>query len=236
MTKKVLIVVTNADKLADGTQTGVWLEEFAVPFLIFRDTGYEITVASIKGGKAPIDEGSLSCSNPMEWDEAARLSLSKPIEWDYFYKFLENTKKLEEVDYKNFDAIFFPGGHGPMFDIAENELVAEVTGHFYNTGKATSAVCHGPAGLLGEKRTDGEPIVKNKRVTSFTNEEENIVKRTELVPFLLQSRLEQLGAEFTQLKPWAEHVIVDDNLITGQNPASAIAVAEKVIEYLNQIG
>lgn len=222
MTKKVLIVVTNADKLADGTQTGVWLEEFAVPFLIFRDTGYEITVASIKGGKSPIDEGSLSCSNPMEWDEAA--------------KFLENTKKLEEVEYKNFDAIFFPGGHGPMFDIAENELVAEVTGHFYNTGKATSAVCHGPAGLLGAKRTDGEPIVKNKRVTSFTNEEENIVKRTELVPFLLQSRLEQLGAEFTQLKPWAEHVIVDDNLITGQNPASAIAVAEKVIEYLNQIG
>ncbi len=222
MTKKVLIVVTNADKLSDGTQTGVWLEEFAVPFIIFRDTGYEITVASINGGKAPIDEASLSCSNPMEWDEAA--------------KFLENTEKLSEVDYENHDVIFFPGGHGPMFDIAENELVGKVVSHFYNTGKPTSAVCHGPAGLLKAKRTDGEPIVKGKRVTSFTNEEEEIVKRREVVPFLLQSKLEKFGAEFTQLKPWAEHVVVDDNLITGQNPASAIAVAEKVIERLNQIG
>ena len=220
MTKKVLIVVSNADKLSDGTQTGVWLEEFAVPFIIFKDTGYKITVASIKGGKSPIDETSLSCSNPMEWDDAA--------------KFLENTEKLSDVDYKNHDVIFFPGGHGPMFDIAENALVGEVVSHFYNTGKVTSAVCHGPAGFLKAKRTDGEPIVKGKSVTSFTNEEEKIVKMQELVPFLLQSKLEKLGAKFVQLKPWAEHVVVDDNLITGQNPASAIAVAEKVIERLNQ--
>lgn len=219
MAKKILIVVTNADRLADGTQTGVWLEEFAVPYIIFKDTGYEITVASINGGKSPIDEISLSCSNPMEWDEAA--------------KNLENTEKLSDVDYENYDVIFFPGGHGPMFDIAENELVAKVVSHFYNTGKVTSAVCHGPAGLINGKTPDGEPIVKGKRLTSFTNKEEHIQKRDELIPFLLETRLEELGAEFEEVKPWQEHVVVDGNLITGQNPASAIAVAEKVVERLN---
>lgn len=216
--KKILIVTTNASRLADGTQTGLWLEEFAVPFIIFQDTGYDITVASPKGGETPIDEQSLSCSNPMEWDEAA--------------KHLKDTKKLDDIEYRDYDVIFFPGGHGPMFDIAHDETVGQIVSYFFNNGKIVSAVCHGPAGLILAVDENGEPIVKNKKITSFTDKEEYIMKRAELVPFLLEDRLKELGADFIEAKPWTEHVEVDGNLITGQNPASAIAVAEQVVKKL----
>ncbi len=214
--KKILIITTNTSGLADGTPTGVWLEEFAVPYIIFEKTGYDITVASPLGGESPIDENSLSCSNPMEWDEAA--------------KYLKNTKKVDELVYTQFDAIFFPGGHGPMFDIAQNETIGKIVSDFYNTGKIVSAVCHGPAGLVLAKDKDGSPIVQGKKVTSFTNKEEKIVKKAELIPFSLEDRLKELGANFIEAKPWSEHVVVTDNLITGQNPASAIAVAEQIVK------
>lgn len=217
--KKILFITTNTSELKDGTPTGVWMEEFAVPYIIFEDTGYDITIASPLGGVSVIDESSLSCSNPMEWDEPSKL--------------LEHTTKLSNVNYETYDVIFFPGGHGPMFDIAKDETVKKVVEYFYNNNKIVSAVCHGPAGLLLALDKNSEPIVKGKKVTSFTNKEEHIVKKAELVPFLLEDRLIELGAEFHEAKPWEEHVIVDGNLITGQNPSSAIAVAEKIIAKFN---
>lgn len=217
--KKILIVTTNTSALADGTPTGIWLEEFAVPFLIFKATGYDVTVASPKGGDIQIDEMSLSCSNPMEWDDAAA--------------YLKNTEVLNNVDYSQYDVVFFPGGHGPVFDIAQDRTVAKIVEDFYKNGKIVSAVCHGPVGLIQALDENGEPIVKGKKVTSFTDEEEYIMKRAELIPFLIEDTLKELGADFIEAKPWTEHVEVDGNIITGQNPASAIAVAEQIVKKLS---
>lgn len=222
--KKILVVTTNASFLDDlnnnqKIQTGVWLEEFAVPFYAFKDAGFDITVASPSGGVSPIDENSLECKNPTEWD--------------YTKEYLDSTKKLSDVDYKNFDAIFIPGGHGPMIDLANDELLGEIVSYFYNSHKIVSAVCHGPAGLLKARTETGEPIVKGMQLTSFTNEEEKIVKKDRLVPFLLESKLRHLGAIFNAAQPWEENVIVDENLITGQNPASAKKLAQAVIKKLN---
>ncbi len=223
--KKILIVVTNTSEMDDSnkTPTGVWLEEFAVPFLEFKNSSNEelkldVTVASPLGGIAPIDEESLECKNPTEWD--------------YTKKYLDNSVKLSDVDYEKYDAIFIPGGHGPMFDLAKDELLGKIVSYFYNTHKIVSAVCHGPAGLINARTETGEPIVKGMQVTCFTNEEEKIVKKDKLMPFLLESRLKQLGAYFNAAEPWEENVIVDANLITGQNPASAKKLAKTVLKKL----
>ena len=223
--KKILIVVTNTSEMDDSnkTKTGVWLEEFAVPFLEFKNLSDEglkldVTVASPLGGIAPIDEDSLECKNPTEWD--------------YTKKYLDNSVKLSDVDYEKYDAIFIPGGHGPMFDLAKDELLGKIVSYFYNTHKIVSAVCHGPAGLINARTETGEPIVKGMQVTCFTNEEEKIVKKDKLMPFLLESRLKQLGAYFNAAEPWEENVIVDANLITGQNPASAKKLAKTVLKKL----
>lgn len=218
---KILTVVTNfsSDKKYNIEDTGVWLEEFIVPYLVFRDTGYEVTVASPLGGFAPVDENSMSCSNPTEWDEGIRI--------------LRNTEKLSNVDYKSYDVLFIPGGHGPMFDLANDKLLKEIVEYFYNESKIISAVCHGPAGLVLAEDKNNNSILKDKKVTSFTNKEESIMKKTECVPFLLETRLRELGADFIDAKPWSEHVEVDENIITGQNPQSALLLAEKVIDAVN---
>ena len=221
MSKKILVVTTNVDNSPDGKifSNGVWLEEFAVPYLIFKGNFCEISVASPNGGLAPVDENSMSCSNPMEWDECIKI--------------LRNTQKLSEINYENFDAIFLPGGHGPMYDLANDKFLAKVIEYFYNTEKIISAVCHGPAGLLLAQDKWNTSILKNKKVTCFTDDEEKIVKYSDLIPFSLETKIRELGANFIAKKPWAEHVEIDGNIITGQNPASAILVAEKVIEKLN---
>lgn len=223
--KKILIVVTNTSEMDDlnKTETGVWLEEFAVPFLTFKNSSndkfnLDVTVASPLGGIAPIDGASLECKNPTEWD--------------YTKKYLDNSVKLSDVDYENYDAIFIPGGHGPMFDLAKDEFLAHVVSYFYNEHKIVSAVCHGPAGLINAKTKNGEPIVKGMQLTCFTNEEEKIVKKDRLMPFLLESKLRHLGAYFNGAPAWQENVIVDENLITGQNPASAKGVAQAVLKKL----
>ena len=180
--KNLLIITTNYAGCECGApqcnciqNTGVYLEEFAVPYLVFQKSDINVTVASPNGSLSPVDEKSMSCSNPEEWDDCIKV--------------LRETKKLSEVDYKNFDGVYFPGGHGPMFDLAENKEVAEIVEYFFRSGKLVSAVCHGPAAFVN---TD---IVKGKRVTCFTNEEEGIVKLQELVPFLLETCLINLGAE-----------------------------------------
>lgn len=217
--KKVLIVVTNFSGNESIKETGVWLEEFAVPYLVFRDTGYELTAASPLGGLSPVDEGSMSCSNPEEWDECIKI--------------LRNTTRLSEVNYRDYDAIFLPGGHGPMFDLANDLLLKEIVEYFYNSDKIVSAVCHGPAGLVLAEDKNGVSILKDKKVTCFTNKEEHIVKRDEAVPFLLETKIRDLGAKFEEASPWSEHVCSDSNLITGQNPKSALLLAEKIIKSLS---
>lgn len=219
--KKVLIVTTNySGESGSGLEnTGVCLEEFAVSYLVFRDTGYEIAVASPKGGLSPVDEGSMSCSNPMEWDECIRI--------------LRNTTKLSEVEYKHYDALFLPGGHGPMFDLAKDLLLKEIVEYFYEKHKVISAICHGPAGLILAQDKLGNSILKDKKVTALTNKEEHITKLDEVVPFLLETKLRELGAEFEAAEPWMEHVCVDGNIITGQNYQSTLLLAEKVVEALS---
>lgn len=223
--KKILIVATNTAQMNDlnKTPTGVWLEEFAVPFLEFKKASsgefkLDIIVASPLGGKSPVDEASLECKNPTVWDSTI--------------KELENTAKLSEVNYKNCDAIFIPGGHGPMFDLASDKFLGEVVSYFFNTHKIVSAVCHGPAGLINAKTETGEPIVKGMQLTCFSNKEEKLVQKDILMPFLLESKLRHLGAFFNEAYPWQENVIVDRNLITGQNPASAKRLAEVVLKKL----
>ncbi len=220
----LLIITTNYSGCDCGKSecncirnTGVYLEEFAVPYLVFQKSGVKTVVASPAGGLSPVDENSMSCSNPEEWDDCIKV--------------LRATKKLSEINPEEFDGVYFPGGHGPMFDLAENHEAAEIVSRFYAEGKLVSAVCHGPAGLINAKTPDGESIFKGKRVTCFTNEEEGIVKLRELVPFLLETKIRELGGIFIAEKPWAEHVEVDGNLITGQNQNSALLIAEKILEF-----
>lgn len=211
--KKVLIVVTNSRGEGEIKESGVWLEEFAVPYLVFRDTGYEITVASPLGGLSPVDENSMNCANPMEWDECIKI--------------LRDTTRLSEIDYKDYDALFLPGGHGPMFDLAKDLLLKEIVEYFNKNNKIIAAICHGPAGLVL-----AQDVVKGKKVTSFTNKEEHIKKLDEAVPFLLETKLRELGADFKDAEPFSEHVVVDGNLITGQNPQSSLLLAEKVVDKI----
>ena len=219
--KNILIVTTNysGDENSNIKETGVYLEEFAIPYLVFKSTGYNITVASPLGGLSPVDIKSMSCSNPEEWDPCIKI--------------LRDTTRLFEIDYKKYDVLFLPGGHGLMFDLANDLLLKEIVEYFYEHKKLISAVCHGPAGLILAKDIEGNSILKDKKITSFTNKEEWIVKLTEDVPFLLETRLKELGAEFEEDKPWSEHVCVDKNIITGQNPQSALLLAEKLVEFLS---
>lgn len=221
--RKLLIITTNYAGCECSTpdcncirETGVYLEEFAVPFLVFEKSNIEMVVASPLGGVSPVDESSMSCSNPEEWDKCIKI--------------LRNTKRLGSVDYKSFNGIYFPGGHGPMFDLAQSDEVAKIVEHFSSKGKLISAICHGVCALVKAKRDDDSPIVSDRRLTSFTDEEERIAKKEELVPFLLETRLRELGADFVAAKPWLEHVEVDRNLITGQNQNSALLLAEKMLE------
>lgn len=223
MGKKLLIVTTNySGEYCEPEEvcikhTGVYLEEFAVPYLIFEKSYVEMTVASIEGGVSPVDDGSMSCSNPEEWDKCAKM--------------LRYTKNLYEVDYKEFDGVYFPGGHGPLYDIAESDKVREIVEYFYNSGKVVSAICHGVCALLSARTCGDVPIVKGKRVTSFTNREEEIVKLSELVPFSIEEELKLLGADYIGGEPWAEHVEVSQNIITGQNQNSATLISEKILQY-----
>ena len=223
--KKLLVITTNYSGCNCNNpncncieNTGVYLEEFAVPYLVFEKSNVEVTVASPNGGLSPVDIKSMSCSNPEEWDKCIKI--------------LRQTLKLDEVNLDQFDGVYFPGGHGPMFDLANNNEVTSVVEKFFRNDKLVSAVCHGPAALINAKNIDGSSILKGKNVTSFTNKEEYIVKLQEQVPFLLETKICSLGGIFNAQKPWAEHVEIDGNLITGQNQNSALLIAEKILEFI----
>jgi putative intracellular protease/amidase len=219
MSKHILMVVTTADKMNEDHATGLWLSEFGEAYVEFAKLGYDITVASPRGGKAPVDERSLQGDDPQDVLDTA--------------KYLENTVKIDEIsDASKFDAIFLPGGHGTMFDLPENEKLQALIREMYEADKVVAAVCHGPAGLVGVTLSDGTPLVKGKKVTAFTDEEERETTLDRFMPFLLETRLRELGANFVAVSNWSDHLQVDGKLITGQNPQSTISVAKEVAKQL----
>ncbi|NQF13704.1 type 1 glutamine amidotransferase domain-containing protein [Brevibacillus sp. HB1.3] len=220
MAKQILMVVTNYTDMQEGKKTGIWLSEFAEAYLTFESKGFEVTVASPLGGVGPIDPGSVDDQTPQEILDAA--------------KYLENTKKLDDVTADGFEAIFLPGGHGTMFDLPDNQKLQQLLRDFYEAGKIVAAVCHSPAGLVGATLSNGQPLVAGKRVNAFTDREEEATGLGSYLPFLLESKIRDLGAIFVAAPNWGTHVEVDGNLITGQNPQSTLAVTEAVISKLGE--
>lgn len=213
----VLVVVTSHDQIAEGEPTGLWLEEFAVPYARFLEEGYAVTVASPKGGKAPVDPRS---TEGEEKPDAKALAA------------LEKTVKLDGLALDDYDAVFFPGGHGTMFDLPESTTVQKAVAHFIGKDQPAAFVCHGPAALVGATLPDGTSVVKGRKVTGFTDAEERAVKLDDKMPFLLETKLKELGGTFAGADNWQEHVVVDGNLITGQNPASSGKSADALIARL----
>jgi putative intracellular protease/amidase len=224
--KKVLFVLTSHDQLGDTDEkTGFWVEEFAAPYYNLLDKGVKITVASPKGGKAPIDPRSQAEAS--QTDATKRFSKDKAAQ-----EIVNNTVKLQNVKAENFDAVFYPGGHGPLWDLAEDKTSIALIESFNKQEKPMAFVCHAPAALKNVKNENGEPLVKGKRVTGFTNTEEEAVQLTNVVPFLLENMLRENGGIYSKAANWNVHVVEDGNLITGQNPASSNKVAEQLYESL----
>jgi len=222
---KILMVLTSHDQLGDtGRKTGFWLEEFAAPYFVFRDAGVELTLASPKGGQPPIDPKS---DLPGEQTPAmTRFKQDKQAQKD-----LSQTVKLSDMKSVDFDTIFYVGGHGPMWDLVDNPESIALIESFYNSGKPVAAVCHSP-GVFHRVMYQGEPLVKGKRVTGFTNGEEAAVGLTHVVPFLVEDELKRIGGLYEKAADWAPFVLVDNRVVTGQNPASSTVAAKALVELL----
>jgi putative intracellular protease/amidase len=223
---KVLMVLTSHDKLGDtGRKTGFWLEEFAAPYYVFKDAGAEIVIASPKGGQPPLDPKSnepgfqTDLTRRFEADAAAVAALAASV-------------PLHSVSADDFDTVFYPGGHGPMWDLAEDPDSIRLLETFHKAGKPFALVCHAPAALHLVRKPDGRPLVDGKKVTAFTNTEEAAVGLTEVVPFLVEDELKRLGGIFSRAPDWAPHVVTDGQLITGQNPASSGPGAQALLDAL----
>ena len=212
---KILMVLTSHDQLGNtGKKTGFWLEEFAAPYYILKDAGAAITLASPKGDQPPLDPKSDLPENLTELTKRFRADKAAQAE-------LANTKKLSDVSADDYDAVFYPGGHGPMWDMPDNTTSIALIEAFVKAGKPVGAVCHAPAALVNVRGVDGEYLVKGKRVTGFTNAEEEAVGLSKVVPFLLEDRLKERGGLYSKGADWAPYVQVDGKLVTGQNPASS---------------
>jgi putative intracellular protease/amidase len=226
---KILMVLTSHDQLGDtGNKTGFWLEEFAAPFYVFKDAGAEITLASPKGGQPPLDPSSdadgaqTEATKRFKADEAAQ-------------KDLANTTVLSSVSADGFDAIFYPGGHGPLWDLAEDSDSKNLIETFAANDRPIGAVCHAPAVFKHPKGVDGKPLVAGRRVTSFTNTEEEAVGLTTVVPFLVEDMLTANGGTYQKGDDWASFVVTDGKLVTGQNPASSEAAAHELLSLLQNV-
>ena len=221
----ILMVLTSHDTLGNtGEKTGFWLKEFASPYYVFTDAGAQVTVASPKGGQPPIDPKSDDPAN--QTPAQNRFKADKKAQ-----EVLANTRRLDTVSADDFDTVFYPGGHGPMWDLADEPVSIKLIEKFYNSGKPVAAVCHAPA-VLHRVEYNGEPLVKGKRVTGFTNSEEEAVGLTKVVPFLVEDELKRLGGRYEKADDWQSFVIVDGRLITGQNPASSEATAKALLGVL----
>lgn len=222
---KILMVLTSHDQLGNtGRKTGLWLEEFAAPYFVFTDAGVDVTVASPKGGQPPIDPKSDDPNN--QTPAQTRFKGDKAA-----MQVLATTHRLDGMRQEDFDTVFYPGGHGPMWDLAEDPVSIRLIESFYDAGKPVATVCHAP-GVLRHVKYKGEPIVKGKRVTGFTNEEEEEVQLTKVVPFLVEDELRRLGGLFEKKPNWQVHSIIDGRLITGQNPASSTATAQALMSIM----
>jgi putative intracellular protease/amidase len=223
---KILMVLTSHDQLGNtGKKTGFWLEEFAAPYYVFRDAGAQLTLASPKGGQPPLDPKS---DEPDAQTDATRRFRQDPAAQSA----LASTVMLGTVKAGDYDAIFYPGGHGPLWDLAEDRDSIALIEAFYNAGKPVAAVCHAPGVLRHAKDADGQPLVKGKKVTGFTNSEEEAVQLTKVVPFLVEDELKAKGGIFSKGPDWASYVLTDGLLLTGQNPASSQAAAEALLSKL----
>ena len=223
---EILMVLTSHDQLGNtGRKTGFWLEEFAAPYFVFRDAGVKLTLASPKGGQPPIDpksdlpENQTPAMTRFKQDEAAKKALSQTV-------------RLADVRAENFDTVFYSGGHGPLWDLAESPVSIALLESFYNSNKPIALVCHSP-GVLHKVTYKGEPLVKGKRVTGFANSEEEEVQLTKIVPFLVEDELKRLGGLYEKAPNWQSFVVIDGRLITGQNPASSTAAAQALLKVLN---
>ena len=222
---KIVMVLTSHDQLGDtGRKTGFWLEEFATPYFVFRDAGVQLTLASPKGGQPPVDpksdlsENQTPAMTRFKQDQAAQKALSQTV-------------KLADVKAEDYDTVFYVGGHGPMWDLAESPVSIALLESFYNSGKVIALVCHSP-GVLRHVTYEGEPLVKGKHVTGFTNGEEEEVHLTKVVPFLVEDELMRLGAIFEKVADWQPFSIVDGRLVTGQNPASSTSAAQALLKLV----
>ena len=223
---KMLFVLTSHDRLGDtGKKTGFWLEEFASPYYVLKDAGAAITLASPKGGQPPCDPTSDLPENLTESTKRFRADKAAQAK-------LANTTRLIEVSAADFDAVFYPGGHGPMWDMPDNATSIALIEAFVNADKTVAAVCHAPAAFVNVRGKDGEYLVKGKRVTGFTNAEEEAVGLTAVMPFLLEDRLKERGGVYSKGANWAPHVQVDGKLVTGQNPASSGPAAKALLKLL----
>ncbi|GAA4129563.1 type 1 glutamine amidotransferase domain-containing protein [Flavobacterium chungbukense] len=224
--KKVLFVVTSNDKLGNtGEKTGFWSEELAAPYYELLDQGVEITIASPLGGQPPIDPKSADPASATE--DTKRFDADKVLQ-----EKLKNTLKLSTVDQKDYDAVFYPGGHGPLWDLVEDRSSIALIESFYTHNKPVAFVCHAPA-VLKNVKVNGQYLVKGKKITGFTNDEEEAVGLTKVVPFLLEDSLASNGGIFSKGPNWQPYAVEDGLLITGQNPASSKLVAGKLLKKLN---
>jgi putative intracellular protease/amidase len=219
----VLMVLTSHDTLGDtGRKTGFWLEEFAAPYFVLHDAGVDITVASVKGGQPPLDPKS---DEPQfRTDATERFKADAAAQ-----EVLANTVRLADVNAADFDAVFYPGGHGPLWDLAEDQTSIALLEAMNAAGKPLTLVCHAPGVLRHVKDTDGKPLVAGRPVTGFANSEEEAVGLTKVVPFLVEDELKALGGQYSKGDDWSSYVLEDGNLITGQNPASSTEAARRLL-------
>jgi len=226
---RILMVLTSHDQLGNtGRKTGFWLEELAAPYYVFKDAGNEITLVSPKGGRPPLD--------PKSNEPEFRTDLTRRFEKDAAAEAqLDKTLRLDSVGQEDFDTVFYPGGHGPMWDLAEDKHSIKLIESFLAAGKPIGIVCHSPGVLRHVKAPEGKPLVQGKEVTGFTNGEEADVGLTKVVPFLVEDEMLKLGAVFSKVANWGVHVVTDGLLITGQNPHSSGPAAETLLAKLKQM-
>lgn len=225
---RILMVLTSHDRLGNtGRKTGLWLEEFAAPYYVFRDAGSSVTLASPLGGQPPLDpksdepDAQTAATRRFKADVAAQAALA-------------TTGRLDAVYAANFDAVFYPGGHGPLWDLAEDRASIALVEAMLAAGKPVAAVCHAPGVLRHVKDADGAPLVRGKAVTGFADSEEQAAGLTEIVPFLVEKMLRENGGHYSKASDWQPHVVVDGLLVTGQNPASSAPAAKALLDQLAQ--
>ncbi|MGE8426699.1 MAG: type 1 glutamine amidotransferase domain-containing protein [Sphingobacterium sp.] len=224
---KVLVVLTSHDQLGDtGEKTGFWIEEFAAPYYVLQDSGVDVTIASPKGGQPPIDPKS--ALPDFQTEATKRFDADKELQIK-----LANSIPLDHINEQDYDAVFYPGGHGPLWDLTNDKTSIALIESFWAHNKPVAAVCHAPAVFRYVKDGNGQPLVKDKKVTGFSNSEEEAVQLTDVVPFLVEDELVKLGAQYSKREDWHSYVVKDGHLITGQNPGSSEETAKALFTLLS---